>query len=74
MAFLEASTVCRDPLAITYPDPDHSVDEQRYVTIGISSHGRVLFVAHAEFDDRIRMIRARRATRRESYGYTQGHI
>jgi uncharacterized DUF497 family protein len=71
VAFLEASTVFRDPLAITYPDPDHSENERRYITIGLSGHGRVRFVAHADFDDRIRIISARKATRRESHGYTQ---
>lgn len=36
-----------DPLAITYPDPDHSITEQRFITVGISSTGRVLLVATA---------------------------
>ena len=72
VTFVEASTVFRDHLAVTYPDPDHSIGEQRFITIGLSSRGNVLLVAHAENDDRVRIISARRATRRESHAYTQG--
>jgi len=56
---------------MTYPDPDHSIGEERFITIGISSRGRALFVAHVDSDDRIRIISARRATRREANAYTQ---
>ncbi|HKC24161.1 MAG TPA: BrnT family toxin [Thermoanaerobaculia bacterium] len=51
---------------------DHSFGEERFITIGVSSRGRVLFVAHADIDDRIRIISARRATRREANAYTEG--
>jgi uncharacterized DUF497 family protein len=37
-----------DPLSTTYPDPDHSLEERRFVTIGVSAKGRVLVVAHAD--------------------------
>jgi uncharacterized DUF497 family protein len=40
--FHEAGTVFDDPLATTFPDPTHSVDEQRYVTIGLSLARRIL--------------------------------
>jgi len=43
----KAATVYGDALALTYPDPDHSISEQRFITIGISSAKRVLIVAHA---------------------------
>ena len=72
VTFSEAATVFRDPLAMTYFDPDHSLDEERFITIGHSSRGRLLFVAHADDDDRLRIISARRATRREANAFTQG--
>lgn len=50
------------------------MNEQRFITIGLSARGRVLFVAHAEVDDRVRIISARRATRREAYGYAEEEI
>ena len=72
VTFLEAATVFRDPCAMTYLDPDHSADEERFITLGLSSGGRLLFVAHADNDDRIRIISARCATRREEHAYTEG--
>ena len=51
----------RDVLALTFDDPDHSLDERRFITIGESAHQRVLFVTHADRRvDRIRIISARR--------------
>ena len=58
VSFPEAATIFRDPLALTFPDPDHSRHEQRFITIGLSARGKILFVAHAEVDDRIRVISA----------------
>jgi uncharacterized DUF497 family protein len=46
VSFKEAATVFGNSLSITYPDPDHSIDENRFVTIGESRHGRLLMVAH----------------------------
>ena len=61
-----------DPLARTYQDLDHSDEEQRYLTFGRSTRGSVLAVAHVEIaEDHVRIISARRATRRETHGYTQ---
>ncbi len=72
VSFEEAATVFLDPFAITFDDPDHSNDEQRFVTIGWSSRHRMLFLAHADREpDRIRIITARKATRRESNDYQQ---
>ncbi len=62
-SFDEAATVLEDPL--TSPDDAHSEDEARFVTIGASHRGRILVVAHTERNDTIRIISARRATRRE---------
>ena len=63
--FQEAATIFGDPFAITYPDPDHSESEQRFLTIGMSRSDRVLIVAHADHDDSIRIISARQTTKRE---------
>jgi uncharacterized DUF497 family protein len=72
VAFEEAASVFLDPAALTFSDPDHSEDEDRAITIGRSARQRVLFVALAERDDRIRIISARRATRREQKQYEEG--
>ena len=69
VSFEEASTVFRDPLAATGADPDHSLDEQRWVTFGVSDRGRLLVVAHAEGDDCLRIISARRVTKIEQKIY-----
>ncbi len=65
VAFEEATTVFRDPLAVTYPDPDHSADEDWEITIGNSTGERLLFVSHCLRGGRTRIISARKATRRE---------
>lgn len=72
VSFDEAITVFLDPLALTFDDPDHSVDERRFITIGLSTEQRLLFVAQVERDeDRIRIISARRATRGENHEYQE---
>jgi hypothetical protein len=63
--FEEAATVFYDPLSATFDDPDHSVDERRFITIGYSAHGRLLVVSHTDRGKAIRIISARRATARE---------
>ena len=72
VSFDEAATVFLDPAALTLLDPDHSEAEHRVLTIGRSARQRVLLVAHTERDDRIRIISARRATRREREQYEEG--
>ena len=62
----------QDPLSTSFPDEMHAEDEARFVTIGASTRGRVLVVAHTERNDTIRIISARRATRREPAFYEQG--
>jgi uncharacterized protein len=71
--FNEAATVLEDPLSTTFPDEAHSEGEMRFVTIGVSQLGRLLVVAHTERNDTIRIISARRATRREREFYEQGN-
>ena len=46
--FREATSVFRDPLSVTLDDPDHSENERRSITFGMSSQGRLLFVAHVD--------------------------
>ena len=72
VSFEEATTVLRDDLAVTGHDPDHSLDENRFVTFGISTQGRVLVVAHTERRGVIRIISARPATRPERKIYEEG--
>jgi hypothetical protein len=72
VSFDEGKTVFLDPLAETFDDPDHSADERRFITLGMSTSQRLLVIAHADSgDDRIRIISARAATRRESYAHQE---
>jgi uncharacterized DUF497 family protein len=72
VSFHEAASVFFDPLAATGDDPDHSLEERRFVTFGMSSSGRLLVVGHAQRDDAIRIITARTATRAERNLYEKG--
>ncbi len=71
VSFEEAATVFGDPLALTYPDPDHSISERRFITIGMSNAKRVLIVAHTDRDESIRIISARKTTRLERKHYEE---
>jgi uncharacterized protein len=71
VSFDEASTVFGDPLAGTISDPEHSADEQRFVTIGHSAQGRVIVVVHADRGEDIRIIGARRAMAGEKKKYEE---
>jgi len=70
--FEEASSVFFDSLAMTGADPDPSEGEERMVTFGVSSSGRLLVVAHTERNNAIRMISARVATKQERQIYEEG--
>lgn len=72
VSFEEAATVFGDPLSITIPDPDHSVGEYRYVTLGMSHLGRLIVVVHSNRGNIVRIISARIATSREKKAYEQG--
>ena len=73
VSFEEASTAFADNFAITAPDPDHSVGEERWVTFGESARGRLLAVSHTDKEgDIIRVISARPATRTERKLYEEG--
>ena len=70
--FHEAGTVLDDPLSTTFPDPHHSMDEERYLTIGLSASGRILVVAHTDRGEAVRLITARPATSAERRFYEEG--
>jgi uncharacterized DUF497 family protein len=65
VSFEEAVTVFYDALSATFDDPDHSVGERRFITVGFSSHDRLLVISHSERREVVRIISARRATPRE---------
>lgn len=70
--FTEARTVFDDPLQMTISDPDHSFYEHRYITFGFSNKNRLLIVAHTFQNGKIRIITARKPTRRERQEYEEG--
>lgn len=68
-----AATVFLDSLAVTYADPDHSVRESRFITIGFSAMARPLFVSHTEIEPQsLRIISARVTTRKERREHEKG--
>ncbi len=69
VSFDEASTVFEDALSLTVPDPMHSKDEDRFVLTGISHRNRLLIVIHTDRDNRVRIVMARRAARKERIQY-----
>ena len=69
--FEEARTIFNDPRLLTFEDIDHSEQEQRYLSLGISSDGRLLIAAHTEDGDIVRLINCRKATRRERRTYEE---
>lgn len=72
VSFQEAVTALGDPMAATGADPDHSLSEDRYVTFGVSTQGRLLAVAHTEEGETIRIISARLASKGERRIYEEG--
>ena len=69
VAFHEAASIFRDPLGVTIYDPDHSADEERFITIGTSTGRRLLMIAHTQRSGKIRLINARELTRLERQAY-----
>ncbi|WP_373537289.1 BrnT family toxin [Microcoleus sp.] len=72
ISFHEATSVFNDSLSVTFPDPDHSIGEERYVIIGMSELGKLLIVSHTDRENRIRIISARTANRQEKRFYEAG--
>ena len=71
VSFQEGATIFNDRLVATQLDPDHSIDEQRYIAIGRSVRGRILVVVFTERGDKIRLISCRKATPRERKAYEE---
>lgn len=71
ITFEEAGSVFADPLARMWPDPLHSAEEDRSIAVGRSSTGRLLLVVYTLRGERIRVISARPATRREGRTYEE---
>jgi uncharacterized DUF497 family protein len=65
VSFDEAVTVFYDPLSATFNDPDHSLGEERFLTVGYSSRERLLVISYTENEAVVRVISARRATAKE---------
>ena len=74
ITFEEASTVFFDDRAILFDDPEHSIDEYRFLLLGMSETAKVCIVCHCyrESDTVIRIISARQATRKEEQRYVRG--
>jgi hypothetical protein len=72
VSFEEAATVFLDPLALTFSDPDHSALEEREITIGRTTDQRIVLVSHCWRDDHMRIVSARKATRKERVQYEEG--
>ena len=72
VSFHEGATVFGDPLSWTFPDPDHSISEERFLTIGFSSQGRIVVVSHTDRGMKTRIISVRPATPREKRDYERG--
>lgn len=72
LSFQEASTCFGDALALTFPDPDHSDNEDRFITFGRTITGKHVIIAHTDRDDAIRIISARPMTSLERRTYEHG--
>lgn len=69
--FDAARSVFYDELAVQFFDEEHSDSEDRFLMLGMSSHGRLLLVCHCELErgEIVRIISARRATATEAKFY-----
>jgi len=72
VSFPEATTVFGDPFELTVPDPDHSEQEQRFLSVGMSAGSRLLLIAYTERGSTIRIIHARTAAPKERRAYDAG--
>jgi len=72
ISFEDAIATFHDPFSLTAFDPDHSDREDRFVTMGRDTVGRLLVVVHTDRGETIRIISARKATRREREDYEDG--
>ena len=73
VSFDEAATVFNDLLELTITDPDHSISERRFLSIGHSTNNQLLVVSYTERAGRVRIINARKPTKRERKIYEEGN-
>jgi len=71
ISFEEAASVFNDMLAVTFPDEDHSENEYREITIGFSNNNRIILVFSTFRENKIRIISAREATKKERIKYEE---
>ncbi|MBA2526133.1 MAG: BrnT family toxin [Pyrinomonadaceae bacterium] len=71
VSFEEAETAILDELSKTTPDPDHSLKENRFITLGVSARRRLLVVCYTHRGESIRIINARAVTKREREIYEE---
>lgn len=71
ISFSEAVTIFNDELSITVSDPDHSKEEDRYITIGWSNRARLIMVSHTDRNNHVRIISARELTQVERKAYEE---
>ncbi len=69
VSFAEGESIFYDSSSLTIPDPDHSIEEQRFIDIGTSNRNRILVVVYTEREDKIRIISVRKATKAEREMY-----
>ncbi len=69
VSFDEATSVFDDPLFLTFADPEHSIQEQRFIIMGESAKGRLIVVSYTDREEITRLISARPVTRRERKAY-----
>jgi uncharacterized DUF497 family protein len=69
VSFEEAISVFIDNLSVTIHDNEHSVNEDRFIDIGLSNKSRIIVVVYTERKDKIRIISARSATKNEMKNY-----
>lgn len=76
ISFEEATSAFLDPLAILLPDPEHSLDEDRFILLGESYRDRLLMVCHCirGVDEVVRIISARKATKQEKRQYFETEV
>jgi hypothetical protein len=76
ISFEEAKSVFYDEYAVQFYDDEHSSDEDRFIMLGISNQSRILVVCHCERSEGqvIRIISARKATKKESGYYPLGAL
>jgi uncharacterized DUF497 family protein len=72
VSFEEAGTVFGDPMALTFNDPDHSTEEMRFLTFGMTRTDKLLIVSYTERQGVTRIISARKMSKQERDIYENG--